>query len=163
MSNNIEQVKHNSPFLDSVFQEIAFLRAEYPNFYNWFYQKVVPGLSNGERKIFVAKSSSSYSKINGILILKDSFDEKKICTLYVEKNSRLNGIGKKFMELAFNELNTDKPLITITENKIKDFLKLLNRFDFTLFEKNPNFYSEGLTEYSYNGHLYLPNEKVIYG
>ena len=155
---NIEQIKENSIILSSIFEELSFLRSEYPEFYKWFFNKVIPGVENGTRKIFIAKTPYSFGKINGVLILKDTPFEKKICTLYVDKESRFNGVGKKFIDVAFNELKTNKPMMTVADNKIEVFRKLLNKFDFELYEKNPDFYSEGITEYSYNGHLYLPNE-----
>ena len=158
----IRELKKSSSSLDSVFGEIAFLRAEYPDFYNWFYNKVVPGLENGSRKIFIAQTPFSFGKIDGILILKDSLDEKKICTLYVNKDARYNGFGRMFMNIAFNELNTDKPLITIASNKIKLFQILLDDYKFELCEQNPDFYSKGMSEYSVNGKLYLPKKLSYY-
>lgn len=153
---NIKKITDVDFKIDSIFSELSFLRTEYPDFYAWFYKKVVFGLSNNSRKIFLASNPHSFGKVNGVLILKDTNSEKKICTLYVDKESRMNGIGNKFMEIAFNELNTDRPLITVSDNRLKEFSKLLNKYNFESVDALPDYYADNHTEYTFNGHLYLP-------
>ena len=103
----------------------------------------------------------SFGKINGVLVLKNTNSEKKICTLYVDKESRLNGIGQRFIDIAFNELDTDKPLITVSDNRISNFSRLLKKNNFEIVDSLSNYYSENHVEYTFNGHLYLP-ENVKY-
>ena len=158
---NIKRITAVDSEIDSIFSELSFLRTEYPDFYSWFYDKVVPELSNGSREVFIAQTPLSFGKVNGVLVLKNTSSEKKICTLYVDKESRMNGIGQKFMNIAFNELNTDKPLITVSDNRLKDFDGLLNKFNFESVDALPNYYTDNHTEYTFNGHLYLP-ESVKY-
>ena len=158
---NIKRITAVDSEIDSIFSELSFLRTEYPDFYSWFYDKVVPELSNGSREVFIAQTPLSFGKVNGVLVLKNTSSEKKICTLYVDKESRMNGIGQKFMNIAFNELNTDKPLITVSDNRLKDFDGLLNKFNFESVDALPNYYADNHTEYTFNGHLYLP-ESVKY-
>lgn len=153
---NIKKITDADFKIDSIFSELSFLRTEYPDFYAWFYGKVVSGLFDNSRKIFLASTPLSFGKVNGVLILKNTDFEKKICTLYVDKESRMNGIGHKFMEIAFNELNTDKPLITVSDNRLKDFYRLLNKFNFESVDALPDYYADNHTEYTFNGHLYLP-------
>lgn len=153
---NIKKITDVDFKIDSIFSELSFLRTEYPNFYTWYYGKVLSGLSDNSREIFLASTPFSFGKVNGVLILKDTECEKKICTLYVDKESRMNGIGQKFMEVAFNELNTDKPLITVSDSRLKDFDKLLNKFKFESVDALPDYYADNHTEYTFNGHLYLP-------
>lgn len=161
MACNIKRITAVDSKIDSIFSELSFLRTEYPEFYSWFYDKVVPGLSNGSREVFIAQTTLSFGKVNGVLILKNTNFEKKICTLYVDKESRMNGFGQKFMNIAFNELNTDKPLITVSDNRLNDFDRLLNKFNFESVDALPNYYANNHTEFTFNGHLYLP-ESVIY-
>lgn len=157
---NIKRITDVDSKIDSIFSELSFLRTEYPGFYTWFYNKVIPGLSNDSRKVFLAKTSISFGKVNGVLILKDSNIEKKICTLYVDKKSRMNGIGQKFIDIAFNELNTDKPLITVSDNRISEFSKILKKNNFAIADYLSNCYSNNHIEYTFNGHLYISeNEK----
>lgn len=161
MACNIKRITAVDSKIDSIFSELSFLRTEYPEFYSWFYDKVIPELSNGSREVFIAQTPLSFGKVNGVLVLKNTNSEKKICTLYVDKESRMNGIGQKFMNIAFNELNTDKPLITVSDTRLKEFNRLLNKFNFESVDTLPDYYAYNHTEYTFNGHLYLP-ESVIY-
>lgn len=161
MACNIKRITAVDSKIDSIFSELSFLRTEYPEFYSWFYDKVIPELSNGSREVFIAQTPLSFGKVNGVLVLKKTNSEKKICTLYVDKESRMNGIGQKFMNIAFNELNTDKPLITVSDTRLKEFNRLLNKFNFESVDTLPDYYAYNHTEYTFNGHLYLP-ESVIY-
>lgn len=158
---NIKRITSVDSKIDSIFSELSFLRSEYPDFYSWFYDKVVSELSNGSRKIFLAQTPLSFGKVNGILILKNSDSEKKICTLYVDEESRKNGIGQRFIDIAFTELNTYKPLITVSDKRISDFSKLLEKNNFKIVDSLSNYYSKNHVEYTFNGHLYLP-ENVKY-
>lgn len=146
--------------LNFLFYNIQFLHNEYPEFTTWVNQKVVPGLYDGSRKIFIVKSIFDSNTIRGVLILKDTEIEKKICTLYVDKESRNNGIGRKLFNLAFEELKTEKPLITIADDKVASFEKLLKQYDFKLFQNKLNFYRKGHSEYSYNGVL-SPEMRIV--
>ncbi len=158
---NIKKITNVDFKIDSIFSELSFLKNEYPDFYVWFYDKVVSGLSDNSRQIFLASTPLSFGKVNGVLILKNTDFEKKICTLYVNKESRMNGIGQKFMDIAFNELNTDKPLITVSDARLKEFDRLLNKFNFESVDALPDYYAYNHTEYTFNGHLYLP-ESIKY-
>ena len=155
---NIKRITAVDSKIDSIFSELSFLRTEYPEFYSWFYDKVIPELSNGTRSIYLAKS---FGEIKGILILKDTVEEKKICTLYVDESSRSNRIGSKLMEIAMNEFHGGKPLITVADSHIEDFRHLLAKYDFKEEDSLPDYYTDGRIEYTFNGHLYLP-ENVKY-
>lgn len=75
----------------------------------------------------------------------------------MDKTSRSSGIGTKLMEIAMNEFNGEKPLITVADNHIKDFIPLLVKYDFNL----PDYYTDGRIEYTFNGHLYLSESVEI--
>lgn len=155
---NFIEIKERNVLLDPIFQKIAFLRSEYPDFYKWYHGTVLNGLSKGTRNIYLAKS---FGEIKGILILKDTAEEKKICTLYVDTNSRSNGIGSKLMDIAMNEFHGDKPLITVADNHIDDFRPLLAKYNFKQEDALPDYYANGRIEYTFNGHLYLPESIKI--
>lgn len=155
---NLIEVKERNILLDPIFQKIAFLRSEYPDFYKWYHDTVLNGLSNETRSIYLAKS---FGEIKGILILKDTVEEKKICTLYVDESSRSNRIGSKLMEIAMNEFHGEKPLITVADNHKEDFSHLFAKYNFKEEDLLPDYYTDGRIEYTFNGHLYLP-ENVKY-
>ena len=151
----ITEIKEYTISLDSIFSELSFLRSEYPGFYKWYHEKVLYGLSDGTRRIYMAKSSLSFGKINGVLILKNTTVEKKICTLYIDKESRLSGFGTKLMDVAMNEFNGEKPLITVADTHIDGFRNLLKKYDFKEEDSLKDFHVDGRIEYLFNGHLYL--------
>lgn len=158
---NVTEIKEYNILLDNIFGKISFLRSEYPDFYNWYHNTVLNGLSNGTRKIFIAKTTFSFEKINAILIIKNTKEEKKICTLYVDKETRFMSFGKKLMDIAMNEFNSEKPLITVSENNIDMFRPFLAKYDFEEKDALLNYYKNGKVEYTFNGHLYLP-ENIKY-
>ncbi len=132
------------------------LEKEYPNVREWYEKKVLPGLETGEREIILAcKFTNNITldspiEILGYVILKKTLNEKKICTFRVKKEYQHLGIGKKLMKASFEFLETQKPMITVSEDHIKEFESLLKRYKFNLIEKIDNLYVAGKTEYIYH-------------
>lgn len=129
---------------------LMFLRSDYPNFISWFHTQVKSGLKRGTRKIYIAVPSEDPAKIAGVLILKNEFQEKKICTLCVLKEYQHCGIGTALLQQSVKTLNTSKPLITVSSRYVEEFHSLFNKFEFSLFQKYPNYYIPGYIEYSFN-------------
>ncbi|SAM68354.1 hypothetical protein CHUV0807_1912 [Cardiobacterium hominis] len=50
-------------------------------------------------------------------------------------------------------LDTDKPLLSISENNISKFKKIMDYFNFKQYEKYLGLYKENTKEISYNGYL----------
>lgn len=59
---NIKRITAVDSKIDSIFSELSFLRTEYPEFYSWFYDKVIPELSNGSREVFIAQTPFKFWK-----------------------------------------------------------------------------------------------------
>lgn len=150
VSATISCVENSQLAIEHIYGVLSPLNREYPNFKYWFFNTVVPGLSNGTRKIFVAMVSD---KIAGILILKDSH-EKKICTLRVLPEYRRMGIGRQLMEQAVQTLKTNRPLITVSDEHLDEFNPLFAEFGFSATAAYINCYRQGSTEYAYNGYLF---------
>ena len=72
----------------------------------------------------------------GVVFLKNSKEEKKICTIYVEKTYRNIGIGTKLLLKSFAFLNTTKPLITMPEYKVKEFDNIIKNYNWEKNRKN---------------------------
>lgn len=125
------------------------LKQNYPNFEQWLDEKVMTQLEN-TRKIIVALSGQA---IIGVMVLKSTVSERKICTLWVQKEYRKNGIGTDLIEYAIEELETKYPLITMSENSYMDFLPLMENFNFRLERRYKGYYQPGIIEYAYNGLL----------
>lgn len=140
---------NDKKMINSVFRSVKDLEEEYPNFKNWYYQSVVPGLIDGTRNIFAVVCNG---EIVAIMILKNA-EEKKICTLRVSKNYRNLGICSKLLKIAFKELQTAMPIITVSDKHKYEFENVLNRNGFVLEKAYPDYYINGVVEYSYNGLL----------
>lgn len=130
---------------------------EYTDFRKWFLELFQKGavLKEG-REILLCECDY---QLAGIAILKNDGNEKKICTLRVAKTFQRNGIGQNLMELSFEWLNEDKPLITIHDSKRQEFKKLFERYDFQLEEERKGYYRLFSTELVYNG--VLPEKQFL--
>lgn len=143
--------------IDKIYHELEDLENEYPDFHNWYYQKVVPSLQFDERKIFIYIESSN---IAAIMILKDG-KEKKISTLRVKDEYRNQGLATELIKLSFKELGTKKPLITVSENHIFEYLKLFESCGFSKYAAYDDYYVKGKKEYSFNAPIEDIGEECV--
>lgn len=168
MKKNIEDKRYMmyssfSPEEQSVYYKLIYnflwcLNIEYPKFAKWYHHLFEKDNSlKNNREIIICENQY---QIAGIAILKADKDEKKICTLRVAKQFQRQGIGKRLMELSFNWLQDDKPLITMHRTKQKEFQPLLDYYGFVLEQKSLNYYHIFSTEYVYNGSL--PEKKLFF-
>lgn len=127
---------------------LSILEYDYPFFTSWL-DKVFLELNSPKRKIILCLSNDDIH-IYGVAILKDTQDEKKICTIRVERAYQNLGIGTVLVKMAQEILNCEKPLITVSEKLICDFLPFLRKFDFKLVSKVKSLYLEGHYEYFFN-------------
>lgn len=145
----------------NIYNYLKDLNYSYPNFKNWFYNRVVVDLENKnrQREIILAfteievTEGESKHVISGLAILKKTHDERKICTFRIHEEFRSKGIGKSLFEECFEYLETNLPIITISEDRREMFNPLIEQFNFQLTEVLPDYYREGTTEYVYNGKL----------
>ena len=130
---------------------------EYNNFNSWFVGLFdSDALLSEDREIFICEYDF---QLVGVIILKRNNIENKICTLRVAKPFQKQGIGRHLMELGFEWLNDDKPLITIHNSKKREFSKLFEHYNFQLEEKRWGYYRLFSTELVYNG--FLPEKNFI--
>lgn len=137
--------------LSDVMAHLHNLRDCYPNFDDWMKEKVMPGLLLGERSILVEYRND---QLAGFAIVKDDGFEKKLCCLRVLdefQNSR--GMGVRLFERAFDELGTDKPLLSVSEERFADFARLFKHFGFQMAKAYEGIYRPGKIEYAFNGLL----------
>lgn len=130
---------------------------EYSGFKEWFAGLFLcNGVLKKDREIIICECAF---ELAGIAILKNDDIEKKICTLRVAKPFQRQGIGQHLMELSFEWLEEEKPLITIHNSKKCEFKSLFERYDFELEEKKWGYYHLFSTELVYNG--YLPEKQFL--
>ena len=154
--NSYEREKVNS-----VLDQLAFLRNAYPDFVQWFQQKVIPGLKSGHRCIYIATPINDSKRIAGVLILKKETTEKKICTVCVFPQYQNQGLGTTLLRQSIQDLQTPHPLITISSLYLPEYYSLLNKFNFSLWGKYQDYYRNGLVEYSYNGPIEHINAGLV--
>lgn len=125
----------------------------YPGIENWF-NKIIKeiDIDNRKRELFlVIVPNKGNIELAGILILKNTENEKKICTIRVIENFRNKGIGTKLFEKSFEYLETKTPLITLPEECYKEeFKSLLEKYKFKMTNKVIGAYRENKIEYFFN-------------
>ena len=152
------ETKNGNSFI--VFNEVlVFLRKlsfEYPDFLGWFDGLFSYGYKlKDDREIIMCRYDG---KIVGVIILKKTNEENKICTLRVEKKFRSNGIATELIKRGIEWLEDEKPLITCHCSRNGQFSKLFKYFGFELQEKKIGYYGIFNLEYTYNGSL--PEKKI---
>ncbi|WP_415712720.1 GNAT family N-acetyltransferase [Maridesulfovibrio sp.] len=119
----------------------------YPDFEQWFTNKVLPESRSGHRSVLL---STYKEKVVGLAILKKSFIEPKICTLIVDKNYRGNGLGSMLLDRSVSILNTPKPLITVPDFRMDSLAPLLESRGFVLNDMLNCYYRPRSVEFVFN-------------
>lgn len=152
MNYKLETIDYYSPTHKSLYEGIAELiksgKDTYPDWNDWFFNKFIPGLKNGSRKIVVA--CNNLDNPLGVALLKDTEEEKKICCLFVRENCRRKGIANNLLKKSFAVLKTNKPLLTVSDKNISQLRKLLDKNDFTFSYKKKGVYQKNDTENYFN-------------
>lgn len=151
MSYNKLTLFEKELYYNKCYYFVQKLNIEYPYFNRWFNNlfQIFPYLKD-DREILFCRYKND---IIGIAILKKTLEEQKICTLRVSKNFQKMSIGKKLMEMSFEWLENDRPLITVHKSKQHEFDKLFQRYGFQLEDKKWCYYHMFSTELAYNGEL----------
>lgn len=126
-----------SPFING-------LENDYCNFETWISQKVYFGLLSGNRElVFVREGNRSA----GLAILKNSHDEKKICTLIISKKFQKAGIGSLLLDHCIQALGSQQQMITVTDRREGTLGPLLKTRKFNQTEMLTNYYKRNSVEY----------------
>ena len=140
--------------IDEVLYISMQVKYDYPDYKNWFLTKQVSGLYDNTRNIIVAHIDG---KLVGFTSLKKTDNERKICTFYVEKRFRKNQIGSKLVEKSIQYLETEQPLITIPMDKLNDFIRIGNKYNWKVTDIIENLYRVNNPEVIVNGELIETN------
>ena len=138
-----------TPDAESAWLRLAHLEAVYPGFHEWYRSKVVPELAIGRRRMFVRVGSDGY---DGIVIAKRG-EEAKLCTIWTAPAVRNRGIADTLIGEAMDWMETDRPLLTIPEERMYEFSGLLVRRGFQSTETLMSYYRRGRAEHVFNGLL----------
>ena len=118
----------------------------YPDFKNWFYFTFRRGLNISERKILIAHSSGD---ISAIALIKDTPEEKKICTFFVLPEYRHMGLSTFLMRKSLAALGDNNISITVAEERNEDLARVLLANNFFLADARTSVYRDGKTEFFY--------------
>lgn len=143
MSNIIKLSEDDPDKILLVKKSLIGLRSCYPGFSEWYDSKIVPQIKNNSREIFLVTNHSEFS---GALILKNTKQEKKVCTLFVREDKRFNHLGLDLIRIASEELETYKLPITISSEAIEVFNEA-SSFNFYQIDKKKSMYKKGIDEY----------------
>lgn len=141
-------------YIQSLIQQILEyslqVKQDYDNYKEWYLNTQVPGIYDHTRNIIIAHSNNN---ILGFVSLKKTPQEKKICTFYVEKMFRKNKIGTILVEKAINYLEEERPLITIPMNKLQEFTKIGEKYNWEITDIKENLYRTTYPEVIVNNEL----------
>ena len=135
------------PPIDEAWHSIAFLRDMYPDFRTWYWAKVVPGLIQGERRMFVERDGDYLS---GIVIAKRA-EECKLCTIWTHPAVRGRGVATRLIRDSLDWLGTDRPLVTVPDKALASFSGLFKVIGFEHRHAVAHLYGLGRTEHVFNG------------
>ena len=131
---------------------LSDLSLEYPYHDIWF-EEVANRLINRNREREILFVLNEGGEVIAAAILKNTIEEQKICTLRVAREYQRKGLGTLLVKKSCELLKNSKPIISVSEEKNREFLRLFKRFDFRLTTVYPNKYKENALEYCYNGYL----------
>lgn len=124
----------------------------YPDFVQWYQNKVEPGLLSRERKILLR---ASQGRLAGLAVLKIA-EERKLCCLRVLPEFQGTGVGVRLFKHAFEVLGTEHPLLSVADQRLPVFDKVFEYFGFQIGAEYADLYRANSVEYSFNGTLLLP-------
>lgn len=148
----------NSKKLDKVNDELFALfdiaSKKYPGHESWYICKQLreTALSN-KRDILFIRSDVTPFKIIAMACLKNTLEEKKICTFYISPEYRKPDIYAMLIRECLCFLKTAWPLITINSDSADMLTPLIDKYNWKLTEVLPDYYQNGLSELCFNGYL----------
>lgn len=132
---------------------------EYPNFWEWFGTKVIPGLADGTRRIFTRRVDN---KLAGVAIVKKTENERKLCTLFVKEEYASRGTGLFLLDASLKFLETDTPNLTVPLSKLEKFERIFERYEFVKDGRVKGLYKPGAEEVYFNSRKLVLNLKGLY-
>lgn len=120
----------------------------YPDIDCWWRKRVIPGISEGLRKVLVACSGAS---IDGIFIGKLG-DSAKICTLRLRESARNQGVGRALVTEGLTKLLVTKANrfhVTISEAAEEGAIDFFESLGFGRIGVESDRYRKGVDEFIY--------------
>lgn len=129
------------------FDLTAGLDKFYPDFNDWYWNKVIPSTVTGDSEIILAEEND---RVVGVSLIKAGLEPKLRC-LRVMPDYVNRGIGIHLIDHSLRQLDCDKPMVTVPEEKITELSRIMvNRFSFNLMHVDKGLYRPGMCEYIFN-------------
>lgn len=150
--SEIFKISEEKVFIE-IKNSISEISKIYSGFNDWYDNKVVPEVtsSSGREIVVLVIKTNGNPQIVGVAITKDTLQEKKICTINVNKKYRKLGISNLLFETCFNILKTRKPFFTVSREHYEAFKPIIKKFNFNVTSIKCNVYENGDEEYFING------------
>lgn len=146
--------------LHQIFQIINPIGNFYPDFKNWYFDKVIPGTVLGQDKIIVAEKNN---EIVGVSIIKNAEYEKKLRAVRISEKFQNKGYGLFLIDEALKQLNCDKPAASVAEEMINEYARIfVERYDFSLDHVHKGLYRRNKLEYSFNENVSLKQKSIYF-
>lgn len=133
-----------------VYSCLSHLESYYPDFERWYWDTVVPGITEGTRMVRVVRRDD---EIIAALIAKRECAERKLCTLWVRPDFVGHGVGVRLIEEGRRWVGEASPLASVPEERMPELGGILVRMGFVLTQKLDSFYRPGKAEFVFNGRL----------
>nr|QIM10389.1 hypothetical protein PlAlph_1430 [uncultured Alphaproteobacteria bacterium] len=115
---------------DAIYKTTQNISRLYPKYQNWFYVRFLQGLKAQTRIILYCLSADN--EIAGVILLKKTAAENKICTLFVCEKYQRKGIASALLGKSLKIFGNQRPIITVSESNYAQMAKLLDNYGFKL-------------------------------
>lgn len=135
---DIQTCIENNIDINNILNEVKkIMEIEYPEYVNWFNEKVIPGLYIKERNIILIFKKNI---LIGFVNLKKTKKERKMSNLYIMKNLFYNKYFNRLTNLSMEWLETKEPTLIISDNELDKYAGniLEKKWDATRIIKDKN-------------------------
>ena len=130
--------KNFSRAANEIYLLTDYNKLQYPEYYKWYYQTNIPRILDGEGEAIFYLDGF---QIVGLSMLKKTDEEAKICTFFIDEEYRKRGYSSLLLEDSFGYLGTESPIITIPENRLDEFSKIIEAYGWVPTETTDKYYS----------------------
>lgn len=130
--------KNFSKAVNEIYITTDYNKLQYPDYYKWYFTKTIPRIITGTGEAIFYLDGF---QIVGLSILKKDEEESKICTLLISEEYRKKGYSSLILEDSFKFLKTDKPLITIPEKRLDEFMGIIQTYGWIESKTIDDYYS----------------------
>lgn len=120
---DIQTCIKNNIDISNILNEVKkIMEIEYPEYVDWFNEKVIPGLFIKERNIILIFKKNV---LIGFVNLKKTKKERKMSNLYIMKNLFYGKYFNRLINLSMEWLETKEPTLIISNNEIDKCASML--------------------------------------